>query len=110
MRPAFCILAALGFALAGCEDRLAHPFGGYTYDVLGDCLDDAGAVDVIDGPNPGVCAEDRCWYSPGGDIYVTTSACDAPTGYVEHTGDPKGSPCALALAALAQGEFGLCAD
>lgn len=110
MRRAICVLAALGFALAGCEDHLAHAFGAYTYDVTGDCLDDAGAVDVVDGPDPGVCAEDRCWYSPRGDIYVTTSACNAPADYVEHTGDPEGSPCALAFAALARGEHGLCPD
>lgn len=96
------------FASVGCEDRLAHPFGAYRYQPERDCFEGAATVDVIDGPDPGRCAALRCWISPAGETYVTTTACDGPSNYEEHTRDPAGSPCARALTAFARDGHGLC--
>jgi hypothetical protein len=95
--------AALLLALAGCEKRLAHPFGGYAYEPDGGpdggCLAASGIVDVIDGPAPAEpCKVLRCWQAPDGTVYVTDQACDAPADYQDHTADTSG-PCAAALAA-----------
>lgn len=97
-------LAALAIlALAACEDRELHVFGAQRFDPARGCLEAATTVDVIDGPDPGPCDAPRCWRSPGGEIFVTTTACDAPPDYADRTGDPPGSLCAAALEALAAG-------
>lgn len=102
-------LALLALLIAGgCEDRLAHPFGAYRYQPDRDCFESAATVDVIDGPDPGRCDALRCWVSPAAEVYVTTSACDGPSNYVEHTGDPDGSACARALEAFAREGHGIC--
>lgn len=92
-----------------CGDADAHVFGAYRYDPVADCLESAAAVDVIAGPDPGVCDDLRCWKSSAGEIYVTSTACDAPIDYVEGTDDPPRTPCARALAAFALGEEARCA-
>jgi hypothetical protein len=95
------VLAALG--VAGCEDRELHVFAAHRFDPVRVCLEGARALDVIDGPDPGPCDAARCWHSPAGDVYVTTTACDAPPDYRDGTGDPEGTLCAQALLALANG-------
>lgn len=103
---ALALLAIL--TAASCEDRLAHPFGAYRYQPDHDCLESAATVDVIDGPDPGRCDALRCWVSPAAEVYVTTTACDGPSNYVERTKDPAGSACARALEAFAREGHGLC--
>jgi hypothetical protein len=101
-------LGAVGASGLGCGEANMHLFGAYRYDPAEDCLESAAAVDVVAGPDPGVCESVRCWTSPAGEVYVTTTACDAPEGYVEGTDDAEGSTCALALAAHALGEEARC--
>jgi hypothetical protein len=100
-------LAALplvsALALAGCEDRELHVFAAHRFNPEAGCLEGARAVDVIDGPDPGPCDAARCWQSPGEEIYVTTTACDAPPDYRDGTNDGEGSLCAAALLALVNG-------
>lgn len=102
---------ACGLALSSgvsCGEADAHTFGAYRYNPFEDCMEGAAAVDVIEGPDPGICEEVRCWKSPGGEVYVTSTSCDAPVGYEEGTFDPAGSVCARALAAFALGDEGRC--
>jgi hypothetical protein len=95
-------------AAAACSARLDHVFGAYAYDPVQDCLQGAAVVDVIAGPDPGMCPQVRCWQAPDGSIYVTSEACDAPLDYQDHTEDTSG-PCVKALAAYAGSGNGLCA-
>ena len=100
MSPRRLLLApALVVLTAACSDDTVHVFGAHRWNADSDCLEGAAAVDVIDGPDDGPCDAVRCWVSPGGDVYVTTTACGAPPGYVDHSADPEGSPCEAALAA-----------
>jgi hypothetical protein len=97
------LLAVL--ALAGCQGRVAHVFGGYAFEADagdgGGCFETSGAIDVIDGPaRTEPCKEVRCWVAPDGSVYVTDTACDAPADYHEGTDDPSG-PCVKALASYA---------
>jgi hypothetical protein len=110
-RVAALVAAACAAALgaAGCSPQRSHIFGAHRYDPVGDCLEDATAVDVIEGPPPGECEPVRCWISPADEIYVTT-ACEAPPGYEDHTHDPETSSCGRALAAHAEGEAGRCPE
>jgi hypothetical protein len=102
--PAAVILAAL--ALAGCDTRVAHVFGAFAYEADGGldgggCLSTTVAADLVDGPAPAApCKQVRCWIAPGGAVYVTDMACDAPSDYQDHTQDTSG-PCVAALAAYA---------
>ncbi len=93
------LLVALVAAHA-CSNNVDHVFGGYAYDPVNDCLYTSGAVDVVAGPDPGPCSMLRCWMSPGGLVYVTDEACDAPPDYQDETKDGSG-PCVKALAAYA---------
>ncbi|MCC6555298.1 MAG: hypothetical protein IT372_20245 [Polyangiaceae bacterium] len=103
-RAALAALAgAAALALAACEDTQVHAFGAQRYNADQDCLEEAEIIDVLDGPNPGLCDTPRCWKAPSGEVYVTTTACDAPPDFVEGTAEPAPSPCAAALAALADG-------
>jgi hypothetical protein len=105
-RPA--ALAALGLLLyAGCEARVVHQFGGYAYDQGMACLFASGAIDVIDGADPGMCPMLRCWKAPDGSVYVTDEACDAPPDFQDDTNDTSG-PCVKALAIYASPDHGLC--
>src|SRR5262245_27854530 len=98
---AFAAVPASAFLSASaCDDGRTHIFGAYRYEPTRDCLEGSAAVDVIDGPDPGACASVRCWTSPAGEIYVTSTACDAPPDYREHTQDPAQTPCERALAAF----------
>ena len=106
-RVAATALALAGFT-AGCEASEVHVFGAYRYDPELDCFEDSAAVDVIEGPSLGTCERLRCWISPGGDVYVTTEACDAPPGYEDGTHDPTGTPCSLALVAFSREGHGAC--
>jgi hypothetical protein len=97
-------------ALPGCTDQLVHGFGAYEYDVSRHCLFDAAVVDVIDGPDPGECDDLRCWVSSDGEVYVTTTACDAPKNVVDHTKDPEGTDCYSALALFNKKGHSICPD
>ena len=105
MRVAFCV--ALVALAASCSASGVHVFGAYHYDAGRDCLEALAAVDVIDGPDPGVCSATRCWLDATGEVFVTTTACDAPRDFVDHTTDPMSS-CVAALVALARTNHGLC--
>lgn len=87
-------------AAAGCENNPAHIFIAVQYDPVRDCLLAEETIDAVDGADRGPCAATRCWETPAGNVYVSTTACDAPPDFVDHTSDPEGSPCAKAIAAL----------
>ena len=105
-RAAGALLAALGLA-PSCNEHGVHLFVAFRYQPDQDCVEAAAAVDVIDGDDPGICEETRCWLSPANETYVSTAACDAPLDYTEVTSPLPGSSCAKALAA--QAEERLCA-
>jgi hypothetical protein len=98
-------LAAL--AHASCQGYLTHPFGGYAFDSIDDCLATSGVIDVVAGADPGQCAMLRCWVAPCGGAYVTDEACDAPPDYQDETHATSG-PCVKALAAYARANHGQC--
>jgi len=100
------VLLLLG--LVGCTTTHVHIFVAYRYDAAADCLESRAGVDVIDGPDPGMCAAVRCWLSLGGDVYVTDTACDGPIDYKDQTSDMSGA-CVKALAAYARDGHGRCA-
>ncbi len=107
-----CVVVA-GAALAAgiaisCQGYLAHPFGGYAYDSVDDCLLASGVVDVISGADPGQCPMLRCWLAPCGAVYVTDEACDAPPDYQDLTHAASG-PCVKALAAYGRAGHDMCA-
>ena len=101
MRPAFSAPLAFILALAACEDRPVHAFIAARYDPDGACLEPPAAVDVVAGADPGSCPVTRCWETPSGEVFVSTTACDAPPDFVDKTDDVAGSPCGKALDALA---------
>jgi hypothetical protein len=107
------LLAALAAALVAvpgetaCVARPIHVFGGYAYDPTMDCLDPACTIDVIAGVDPGPCAAVRCWQSPGGSLYVTSTACDAPPDYLDQTNNGS-SLCVKALAAYGRVGHDMC--
>jgi hypothetical protein len=103
------LLLGAALASAHCEGRLAHVFGGYSYDPVQDCLYTSGAIDVIAGADPGQCPMLHCWMAPSGDVYVTDEACDAPPDYVDETQATSGL-CVKALAAYARPMHDLCAN
>ena len=88
---AFCPLAFV----AACDDRSAHVFMASRYDATADCLGPTLGVDVVEGPDQGACNTLRCWISPGGEVYVSYAACDAPPDYAESSE----GPCKQALSA-----------
>jgi hypothetical protein len=94
------VLLGTWLAVASCQNRLAHIFGGYGYDPTLGCLEAPGAIDVVAGADPGPCYQVLCWQAPDGSIYVTSAACDAPPDYVNET-ENTSSPCVKALAAYA---------
>ena len=98
MRGHFLVVAS-ALLVGACSPQRSHLFGAQRYDAEHDCLEKGAAVDVIEGADPGTCDALRCWVSPSDEVYVTTTACDAPPGYADHTGDAADSPCAKALAA-----------
>ena len=102
---AFAAFVALpaGLSLGACEDRPVHAFVAARFDPEAACLEEPGAVDVVAGADPGPCAVARCWVTPSGEVFVSTTACDAPPDVIDRTGDPAGSPCAEALDALSSG-------
>jgi hypothetical protein len=89
-----------GAVVEACDDGRAHVFGAYRFEPDRGCLETSAAVDVISGPDPGSCQAVRCWISPSGEVYVTSTACDAPLDYREHTKDPAPSLCSQALSAF----------
>lgn len=105
---AVALALALAGAIGACSSRVFHTFGARRYVAEQDCLEKGLAIDVIDGPDPGVCEKVRCWLASSGDVYVTTTACDAPVDFVDATGAPAGSPCGRALAAYARAPEATC--
>lgn len=97
-------------AAAACTDMTVHPFSAYALGGSGECIEPAGVIDVIDGPDPGECDVLRCWVDPEGQVFITTTACDAPHGFVDHTKDPAGSDCYRALALFDKPGHSQCAD
>jgi hypothetical protein len=93
-------LAALGAGSWSCNEQGVHLFIAARWVPGAMCLTQQRVVDVVDGNDPGFCAEVRCFTSPAAETYVSTQMCDAPADYVEVTEPEAGSPCALALAAL----------
>ena len=93
-------------AVIGCDLGVVHTFYAIPYDVTLACLKSSEPADIIDGPDPGKCAEAKvhCWVSPLNEIYVSDVACEKPRDFLEqNTG-----PCRLALKALKNKVF--CAD
>jgi hypothetical protein len=108
-RPVMLAVAgALLVVLAAnaCETRPLHVFGGYAYDATHACLDPACAVDVVAGAPTAPCPTVRCWLSPEGIVYITSTACDAPPDYVDETNNPASTLCVKALAAYNQPDGG----
>jgi hypothetical protein len=107
-RCAVLLIGLTASALAsGCQRFVEHPFGGYAYDPVNDCLETSGVIDVVAGPDPGQCPMLRCWQSPCGTIYVTDEACDAPPDYQDLTHATAGL-CVKALAAYGRMGHGMC--
>jgi hypothetical protein len=104
--PGSFVALAFGLAL-GCDARPVHTFVGYPYDAERDCLGDRAILDVIDGKDPGECAEVRCWLGPDGAVVMTDTACDAPVSHADHTQDASGD-CPKALEAYGRGDDGRC--
>ena len=100
-RSRAALALSVGLGVVGCTALLVHNFGAQRYDEDRDCLEGAAVVDVLEGEDGGMCDATRCWVSPGGEVYVTTTACDAPLDYREGTADPADSGCGRALAAYA---------
>lgn len=90
--PAASLALAIGAGVS-CDAGVVHTFFALPYDVTLGCLRPSEAQDVIDGPDPGKCAEVHCWVNPSGEILVSDQACDAPLDLVERTT----GPCKLAL-------------
>ena len=86
--------------VTGCENNPVHTFVAAQYDPVSDCLLAEDTIDVVEGADPGPCATTRCWETPAGNVYDSTTACDAPPDIVDHTSDPEGSLCARAIVAL----------
>lgn len=107
LAPVATTLVVAMLALGACTDEV-HVFGAHRYDTEGDCLEGAAAVEVLEGADPGPCEQVRCWVSPEGEIYVTSTACDGPPGYEERSQPSEGEPCDLALAAYERGAEGRC--
>jgi hypothetical protein len=100
-KAALLALLALFPLAAACDDRPVHAFIAARYDPDQKCLEAPAAVDVVSGTDPGSCSVTRCWVTPSGEVFVSTTACDAPPDFTDRTGDPDGSPCGDALDALA---------
>jgi hypothetical protein len=94
-------LALITGAVISCDAGLVHTFRAFPYDATVGCLRSAVAVDVVDGPDPGGCAEVHCWVKPSGEIFVSDRACDAP---IDFTKSASG-PCKLALDAYKKRVF-----
>lgn len=97
------VVAASGLSLGACEDRPVHAFVAARFDPEAACLEEPAAVDVVAGADPGTCAVTRCWEAPSGEVFVSSTACDAPPDYTDKTEAPAGSPCSKALDALSSG-------
>jgi hypothetical protein len=82
---------------------VVHAFIAARFDPDRACLEKPAAIDVVAGPDPGSCPETRCWETPSGEVFVSTTACDAPPDFIDKTADLAGSRCGEALDALAQG-------
>ncbi len=93
LRVSAALLALITGAVVSCDDGLVHTFFALPYDVTLGCLGSSAAVDVIDGPDPGSCAEVHCWVKPTGEIFVSDRACDAPLDFTESAS----GPCKLAI-------------
>jgi hypothetical protein len=83
-------------ASGACGSGQVHVFGAFPYDAANDCLEPAQTLDVIDGPDPGMCPVVRCWLDPTGAAFVTDEACDAPINLAESVS----GNCAPALEAF----------
>lgn len=101
-RGSLLVLIAL-LASAACENRPVHAFIAARYDPDAHCLEAPAAVDVVAGADQGSCPVTRCWETPSGEVFVSTTACDAPPDFLDKTADVAGSPCGEALDALAEG-------
>ncbi|MFS8067434.1 MAG: hypothetical protein ACMG6S_13820 [Byssovorax sp.] len=93
LRVPAALLALITGAVVSCDDGLVHTFFALPYDVTLGCLGSSRAIDVIDGPDPGSCAEVHCWVKPTGEIFVSDRACDAPLDFTESAS----GPCKLAI-------------
>jgi hypothetical protein len=111
VRPRLALaFAALTGALAlglACTDRLAHGWAAWQYDIQHDCLLTPAVVDVLSGPEKGTCQQVRCWESPGHEIYITNTACDAPPDYTNETNEKSGA-CHAALEIFGRASHGQC--
>jgi len=97
------IASIASLVLVACENNLVHAFIAARFDPDAACLEAPAAVDVVAGPDPGSCPVTRCWETPSGEVFVSTTACDAPPDFLDRTADPAGSRCGEALDALAEG-------
>ena len=88
--PAASLALAIG---VGCDAGVVHAFNAFPYNAKVGCLESETAVDVLDGPDPGSCAEVHCWVNPSGEIFVSDHACGAPLDFTESAS----GPCKLAL-------------
>lgn len=102
------LLALLGSGGTGCDSgQGVYPFSAFPYDPVGHCLGSAVVVDVLSGPDPGPCAQVRCWERVSGEVFVTDAACVAPADFADHSADADG-PCKEALAAYESAGHGRC--
>lgn len=96
-------------APAACGPAVGHVLIAWQYDPVKDCLDDAAAIDEVNGPTPGTCPAacitGQTLLLDGPAVFVTTM-CPAYPPIFDVTG--SSSDCQVAMAAYARGDY--CTD
>ncbi|HSQ62835.1 MAG TPA: hypothetical protein VLM85_06455 [Polyangiaceae bacterium] len=99
-------LLASWLVLAACDSGSFYAYVARIYDLQRDCLSDVQAVDIGNGPDPGLGCAPKCLVASDQDggvvVYATTMCGPVPYG-VDSTGtDPR---CAKALAAVQRSDI-----
>lgn len=106
-RGCVAALAFVGFAAAlACGSGRSHVYAGRLYREARDCVDTTTSIDVVDGPEPGVCAP-TCLLGPAATasaprpVYVSTMCAPYPPLF---DSSQTAAVCAAALAAASRGD------
>lgn len=100
--------AASAWAWVGCDDARSHPFSARRFDPDRECLAELAAIEVVEGPDPGLGCELTCLSPPEGaadasaQVFVSTMCKPFPT-FMQVDGIP--TLCARARLASGQGIF-----
>lgn len=94
-------LAAAALLVAACDTTGAYVYYARSYDLVGGCLGQTVALDVMSGNDPGLGCTPRCLTVPdpdAGTLFYGTTACGpAPFGADATESDPR---CLDVLSAL----------